>query len=38
MDLTITLGMILGLLVKYGIRAVAILLKMKNQKAVQNNE
>ena len=38
MDLTITLGRILGLLVKYGIRAVAILLKMKNQKAVQNNE
>ena len=38
MDLTITLVRILGLLVKYGIRAVAILLKMKNQKAVQNNE
>ena len=38
MNLTITLGRILGLLVKYGIRAVAILLKMKNQKAVQNNE
>lgn len=38
MDLTITMGRILGLLVKYGIRAVAILLKMKNQKAVQNNE
>lgn len=38
MDLTITLGRILGLLVKYGIRAVAILLKMKNQKVVQNNE
>ena len=38
MYLTITLGRILGLLVKYGIRAVAILLKMKNQKAVQNNE
>lgn len=38
MDLTITLGRILGLLVKYGIHAVAILLKMKNQKAVQNNE
>ena len=38
MDLTITLGRILRLLVKYGIRAVAILLKMKNQKAVQNNE
>ena len=38
MDLTITLGRVLGLLVKYGIRAVTILLKMKNQKAVQNNE
>ena len=38
MDLTITLGRVLGLLVKYGIRAVKILLKMKNQKAVQNNE
>ena len=38
MDLTITLGRVLGLLVKYGIRAVKILLNMKNQKAVQNNE
>lgn len=38
MDLTIALGRVLGLLVKYGIRAVKILLKMKNQKAVQNNE
>ena len=38
MDLTITLGRVLGLLVKYGIRAVTILQKMKNQKAVQNNE
>lgn len=38
MDLTITLDRVLGLLVKYGIRAVTILLKMKNQKAVQNNE
>lgn len=38
MDVTITLGRLLGLAVKYGFRAVKIFLKMKRVKAVQTNE
>lgn len=38
MDVTITLGRLLGLAVKYDFRAVKIFLKMKRVKAVQTNE
>lgn len=38
MDLTITLGRILGLGLGYGFRAIKLYMNLKNQKAVQTNE
>lgn len=38
MDLTITLGRILGLGLGYGFRAIKLYINLKNQKAVQTNE
>ena len=38
MDLTVTLGRILGLGLGYGFRAIKLYMNLKNQKAVQTNE
>ena len=38
MDLTITLGRLLGLVIRYGIRILKQFLDMKKKKAVQVNE